>query len=161
MTHHLQVSEGEAGSILACESCDHPYLALTKAQGTLCSCRALSSLEQQFPRSLKGFVYLISMLSNVLSALRAGYDCVSEIPSVIKLKSGFRSVAGHHALWSTFEIPRPISGLTEIYQEHFQKASNLQIQFATPLPISKRIFLLPSCSICPDPHIYLYVHLYT
>lgn len=86
----------------------------------------LSSLEQHFPRSLKGFVYQISMLSNVLSVLRTGYESVSEIPLTIKyrsqLNSGFLPVSGHCALWSPFEIPRLNSGLTEIYQGRFQKA---------------------------------------
>lgn len=69
VTHHLQVSAGEAGSIPAGESGDHPHLALTKARGMLCSCCVLSSLEQQFPRSLKGFVYPVSMVSNVSLSL--------------------------------------------------------------------------------------------
>lgn len=78
-----EVSTAEAGSILARETWYHSHLPLTKAQGMLCSCCVPFSLEQQFPRSLKGFVYPVSMISNVLSALRAGYNSVSEILSVI------------------------------------------------------------------------------
>lgn len=79
----LQVSAGEAGSTLACDRSGHPHLAVTEAGEMLCSSVACLFLEQHFPRSLKGFVYQIHMLSNVLSALRAGYDSVLEIPLAI------------------------------------------------------------------------------
>lgn len=118
VTH--QVSAGEAGPMLACECSAHPRLA----ERDVPRLRALSSLEQHFPGRLKGFVYRIHMPSSVLSALRAGYDSVSEKPLAIKYRTrlniGSLSVAGYCAFWSPFEIPRRNSGLPEMYQGRFQ-----------------------------------------